>query len=145
MIYIWVERLCFPIIVYCLNRYQIPKAFTVLSNHVLCIEFQSILRHQNSVFIFLVHYIRYMDFFLRNNGIYICVTKFKHPYNFSHEKKDNTYLQVPNFYYFHDDVIKWKHFPRNWPFVRGIHRSRWIPRTKAIDAELWCFLWSEPE
>ena len=24
---------------------------------------------------------------------------------------------------FHDDVIKWKHFTRNWPFVRGIHRS----------------------
>ena len=23
----------------------------------------------------------------------------------------------------HDDVIKWKHFPRNRPFVRGIHRS----------------------
>ena len=23
----------------------------------------------------------------------------------------------------HNDVIKWKHFPRNWPFVRGIHRS----------------------
>ena len=23
----------------------------------------------------------------------------------------------------HDDVIKWKHFPRNWPFVRGIHRA----------------------
>ena len=22
----------------------------------------------------------------------------------------------------HDDVIKWKHFPRHWPFVRGIHR-----------------------
>ena len=21
---------------------------------------------------------------------------------------------------------------------------RWIPRTKAIDAELWCFLWSAP-
>ena len=33
-----------------------------------------------------------------------------------------------------DDVIKWKHFPRYWPFVRGIHRSRWIPRTKASDA-----------
>ena len=39
----------------------------------------------------------------------------------------------------HDDVIKWKHFPRYWPFVHGIHRSpvnspqkqwrdRWIPR-----------------
>ena len=23
----------------------------------------------------------------------------------------------------HDDVIKWKHFPRYWPFVRGILRS----------------------
>ena len=23
----------------------------------------------------------------------------------------------------HDDVIKWRHFPRYWPFVRGIHRS----------------------
>ena len=23
----------------------------------------------------------------------------------------------------HDDVIKWKHFPRYWPFVRGLHRS----------------------
>ena len=39
----------------------------------------------------------------------------------------------------HDDVIKWKHFPRYWPFVRGIHRSRWIPHTRVSDAELWCF------
>ena len=23
---------------------------------------------------------------------------------------------------YHYDVIKWKHFPRYWPFVRGIHR-----------------------
>ena len=23
----------------------------------------------------------------------------------------------------HDDVIKWRHFSRYWPFVRGIHRS----------------------
>ena len=23
----------------------------------------------------------------------------------------------------HDDVIKWKHFPRYWPFVGGIQRS----------------------
>ena len=41
----------------------------------------------------------------------------------------------------HDDVIKWKRFPRYWTFVRGIHR--WI--TEASDAELWCFLWSAPE
>ena len=29
---------------------------------------------------------------------------------------------VPTFHN-HDDVIKWKPFPRNWAFVRGIHRS----------------------
>ena len=29
-----------------------------------------------------------------------------------------TYPNVQN----HDDVIKWKHFPRYWPIVRGIHR-----------------------
>ena len=23
----------------------------------------------------------------------------------------------------HDDVIEWQHFPRYWPFVRGIHQS----------------------
>ena len=38
----------------------------------------------------------------------------------------------------HDDVIKWKHFPRNWPFVRGIHRlpvnspHKW-PVTRSFD------------
>ena len=26
----------------------------------------------------------------------------------------------------HDDVIKWKHFPRYWSFVRGIHQSQVI-------------------
>ena len=38
-------------------------------------------------------------------------------------------------------------FPRYWLFVRGIHRSLVnspIPLTKASDAELWCFPWSEP-
>ena len=29
---------------------------------------------------------------------------------------------ISNLHY-HDDVIKWIHFPRFWPFVRGIHRS----------------------
>ena len=39
-----------------------------------------------------------------------------------------------DFFTVHDDVIEWKHFPRNWPFMRGTHRSRWIPHTKASDA-----------
>ena len=29
----------------------------------------------------------------------------------------------PQWLWHHDDVIKWKHFPRYWLFVRGIHRS----------------------
>ena len=39
----------------------------------------------------------------------------------------------------HDDVIKWKHFPHYWPFVRGIHRPPVNFRTKASGAELWFF------
>ena len=45
----------------------------------------------------------------------------------------------------HDDIIKWKHFLRYWPFVGEIHRSPVNSRTKASDAGLWCFLWSAPE
>ena len=45
------------------------------------------------------------------------------------------------FYYFvyHDNVIKCKHFPRNWPFVRGIHRGEFPtqrPVTRIFDVFL---------
>ena len=67
----------------------------------------------------------------------------------SNENADNMHPGDPttgmvagNYY---DNVIKWKPLPRYWPFVREIHRSRWILRTKARDVELWCFLWSAPE
>ena len=42
-------------------------------------------------------------------------------------------------YHRHDDVIKWKHFPRYWSFMRELTGPRWIPRAKVSDAELWCF------
>ena len=45
----------------------------------------------------------------------------------------------------HDDVIRWKHFPRHWPLCGEFAGHRRIPLTKASDAELWCFLWSELE
>ena len=32
----------------------------------------------------------------------------------------------------HHEVIKWKHFLRYWPFVRGIHRSRWFPAKRPV-------------
>ena len=34
-----------------------------------------------------------------------------------------SHIGIPNHNTTNDDVIKWKHFPRYWPFVRGIHRS----------------------
>ena len=34
-----------------------------------------------------------------------------------------TCMCVPKSGVIHVDVINWKHFPRYWPFVRGIHRS----------------------
>ena len=64
----------------------------------------------------------------------------------------------------YDDAIKWKGFPRCWPFVRGIHRSpvnfpnrdrydlliaghlvgEIYPTQNAINAGLWCsFLLAE--
>ena len=48
------------------------------------------------------------------------------------KKKNSPAIMVPHCIQFvtwfvpcstHDDVIKWKHFPRYWPLVRGIHRS----------------------
>ena len=35
----------------------------------------------------------------------------------------NLFKLQDNFSHKHDDVIKWKHFQRNWPFVQGIHCS----------------------
>ena len=35
-----------------------------------------------------------------------------------------TWCVTRSFCIIHDDIIKWKHFPRHWPFVRVIHRWR---------------------
>ena len=43
----------------------------------------------------------------------MCKHESNNTYNITTNTKDNK----------HDDVIKWKHFPRYWPFVWGIHRS----------------------
>ena len=39
----------------------------------------------------------------------------------------------------HEDVVPW------WRYqMETFSCPRWIPRTEASDAELWCFLWSTP-
>ena len=40
-----------------------------------------------------------------------------------HSSKRLNYYRHTCLHFTHDDVIKWKHFPRYWSFVRGIHRS----------------------
>ena len=37
--------------------------------------------------------------------------------------RDHSSYKVRSICLSHDDVIKWKHFPRYWSFVRGIHRT----------------------
>ena len=41
---------------------------------------------------------------------------------FYHSRLYLSLTQDINILSLHDDVIKWKHFPRYWPFVQGIHR-----------------------
>ena len=57
-------------------------------------------------------------------------------------RKQVEYIQVV---FFHDNVIKWKHFPRYWPFVRGIHRSPVNSPHKGQWRGALMFLWSAPE
>ena len=44
----------------------------------------------------------------------------------------------------HDDVLQWKHFPRYWPLVRGIHRSPVNSAHKGQWHGALMFLWSAP-
>ena len=43
----------------------------------------------------------------------------------------------------HDDVIKWKHFPRYWPFVRGIHwlKGQWRGALMFSSICAWIKVW----
>ena len=45
----------------------------------------------------------------------------------------------------HDDVTEWKYFRVNGTLWGESTGHRWLPLTKASDAESWCFLWSAPE
>ena len=53
--------------------------------------------------------------------------------------------------FFEKDITWWRHrmetfvFRVTGPLCGEFTGHRWIPLTKASDAELWCFLWSPPE
>ena len=67
---------------------------------------------------------------------------------FCGKKKNITFNMqyIPtNIHAVYDDGIKWKHFCVTGPLWGETTGHRWIPLTKASDAELWYFLWSKPE
>ena len=64
---------------------------------------------------------------LKTMGTHICVVAFSnttfpvicHWHGVNQMDMKTTLVNIDH----HDDVIKLKHFPRYWPFARGIHRS----------------------
>ena len=68
----------------------------------------------------------------------------KHGHDNSLYERFNQYVTVEytmnvTILLYHDDVMKWKHFPLYWPFVCGEFTDNSL--AKACDAELWYFLW----
>ena len=66
-----------------------------------------------------LHLIIYLNQYTLFTPVSCVISLFRNPENYySHVHYDT-----------HDDVIKWKHFPRYWPFVRGItnspHKGQW--------------------
>ena len=61
------------------------------------------------------------------------------PCNWRHRRRRNNVVRCPNWKYTHFAMtlwsgiafchydVKWKHFPRYWPFVRESAGGRWIP------------------
>ena len=96
-------------------------------NHVHWIRYISILVH-------MLRYI-YWKFCIENRTTWKCcienrtVCQNSHVYSFTHWRLGDVAVIFKVFVlnsildWIHDDVIKWKYFPRYWPFVREIHRS----------------------
>ena len=58
---------------------------------------------------------------------------YRHQCNF-YSSHSTLWQKISMVQFVHYDVIKWKHFPRYWPFVRGIHR----PLVSSPHKGQWC-------
>ena len=76
-----------------------------------------------------LHYSSYQgnDWYIFDNVVLIMMAEniiFLFFFSVNIEQRGTFWLdRITMKYNLDDDVIKWKHFPRYWPFVRGIHRS----------------------
>ena len=75
-------------------------------------------------------YMKFQNAFSMNRCHCFCqiVTTFQYHVLYKYTKLQIQYTLC------HDDVIKWKHFLRYWPFVHGIHRSL----VKSPHKGQWC-------
>ena len=77
-------------------------------------------------------------FIRRLEMVAICLCKFVHKDTFNNMlvlvQRLTWYRNLLSHFCVHDDVIKWKYFPRCWPFVRGINRCPLNPP----DKDQWC-------
>ena len=65
-----------------------------------------------------------------------CCTFLVHPYHYPLRNKVNHHIMTSS----NGNI-----FRVTGPLCGEFTGPRWIPRPKASDAELWCFLWSAPE
>ena len=49
-------------------------------------------------------------------------------------------IDISPIFLFHDDVIKWKHFPRYWPFERGSHRGEFPSQSQWCEALMFSLI-----
>ena len=148
-IYIYMLKFMFKILQICFSKRQLFIFDMVENNFHLLFTFILAFIHYPSF----IYYV-YPQMILPLNSYIMLSTLYCHiPYMLSlifsltvvlwlFSTVSVNFATLPSSY---DDVIKWKHFLRYWIFVREFTGHRWIPCTKASDAELWCFLWSAPE
>ena len=67
-----------------------------------------------------IKYHKYIHIYIDTNTV--CFRSIHRHVTFPKASFNIVFQHNPSIIY-HDDVIKWKHFPRYWPFVLGIHRS----------------------
>ena len=84
--------------------------------------------NEENVSIWWRHHVLYSYLLCKSSGVYLNVfTSPMHPSAGNDILDDNVVfgITLSNMHTltYHDDVIKWKHFPRYWSFVREIHRS----------------------
>ena len=117
---------------------EMPIVFCVISDRTAILVTKHIsCSHPNKICLWLALFFSFFFFFFGGGGgcigrfSRICILETEQPYDWpkAHETTLKTWVNAPD-----DGVIKWKHFPRYWPFVKGIY---WSPVDSPHKGQ-WC-------